>query len=128
MQATHATWQQDTTAKTDEWRKYIREGTRCRATQYEGSNQYCWQVYRDDFYQGGIVTGRDAAMAKADEMLALPIEEYNALVAVELKKDMRDLERKLLKLQPDADILPGYHLGYEAGVADTKRKIEAVLS
>jgi hypothetical protein len=125
---TTPTWQQDTSAKTDDWQLHIRDGTRCHVTQYEGRDDYCWQVYRNEAYQGGIVIGREAAIAKADEMLALPIEEYNALVADKLKAELREIERKLLKLQPDTDLLPGYNIGYEAGVIDTKRKIEAVLS
>jgi len=125
---TAPTWQQDTSAKTDTWRLRICEGTRCSVTQYEGSDNYCWQVYRDGFYQGGIVAGREAAIAKAAEMLDMPIEEYNALVADELKAELHEIERKLLKLQPDTNLLSGYHIGYQAGVVDTKRKIEAVLS
>ena len=125
---TAPTWQQDTSDKTDSWRKEVRQDTRCYALQCEGATSYCWQVYRDNFYQGGIIADRDAAMAKADEMLAMPIDEYNALVAIGLKNEMRKLERDLLRLQPNVEILRGYYLGYEAGVADTKRKAEAVLS
>lgn len=119
-----AIWQQDTSAETDQWRLHISKGTRSSVTQYVGTDDYCWQVYRNDFYLGGIVTGHEAAIAKADEMQAMPIEDYNAMVAANLMSDLLDIERKLIKLQPHTNLLAGY----EAGVTDTKRKIEAVLS
>jgi hypothetical protein len=96
-----------------------------------------WQAWRNGYCLSGIVGSLEAAMDMADAMLALPIEEFNARVAVDLREKLRGIECELLRLQPDAALLrlqpdaallPGFHAGYEQGVADTKRKIEAVLS
>mgnify|MGYP004704588543 CR=1 FL=1 len=122
------TWKQAENAATDTWKKPIGDGTHCYATQYAGSDDYNWQTWRNGYCISGIVTGRDSAMAKADEMLARPIEEFNAIVAAGLRADMKDIEKKLLIMQPDTTLLPGYHAGYEAGMEGMKRKIEAVLS
>lgn len=95
---------------------------------YDNSDYANWQAWRNGFYLSGIVCGVDAAKATAEAMLALPIEEFNARVAEDLREDLKKIERDLLRLQPDAHLLPGFHAGYEQGVLDTKRKIEAVLS
>lgn len=98
------------------------------AHRYDNSEDANWQAWRNGFCLSGIMRGLDAAKAMADEMLALPIEEFNARCAVSLREDLKKNERDLLRLQPDTHLLPGFHAGYEQGVADTKRKIEAVLA
>lgn len=125
---TTTTWQQDD-ATPDTWHRRI-DGyqTYGYIRQYEGSDSHNWQAVRNGYRLSGIVAGRDAAMAAAEAALAMPIDEFNAWVAIELKETLTRLERDLLSLCPDSQFLPGYHAGYEAGVADTKSKIEAVLA
>lgn len=98
------------------------------AHQYADRQDANWQAWRNGFCLSGIARGLDAAKAMADDMLALPIEEFNARVAEDLREDLKKIERDLLRLQPDTHLLPGFHAGYEQGVLDTKRKIEAVLA
>jgi len=120
-------WTKDTDAKTDCWERELGNQVRGHITQYEGTDRYCWQAVRGEYRLADIVTGRDAAMAQADATLALPIEEFNALVSAELEENLRKIERQLLAINPTADILPGYHAGYEAGVADTRRRIAQAI-
>lgn len=126
-------WKQDEKADTDQWNLPM-DGAAgyCygHISNYAGTNRYCWQAVRGDlrFRLSGIVEGREAAMAKADEALALPIDEFNTIVAGELREKLTELEQQLLFLQPGAQFLPGYHAGYEAGAADVKRKIAEALS
>lgn len=122
------TWIQDPTAPTDKWTRRIEYCVYGYICQYEGSNDYCWQARRGGHVLTGIVEGRDAAMAAADDTLALPVEKFNARVAVELRAQMKQLEKDLLALQPDADLLPGYHAGFEAGAASVRQQIAAVLN
>ena len=111
------------------WNRGSDHRTACGyAHQYDDSKDANWQAWRNGFCLSGIVRGLDAAKAMADEMLALPIEEFNARCAVSLREELKKNELDLLRLQPDTTLLPGFHAGYEQGVLDTKRKIEAVLS
>lgn len=87
----------------------------------------CWQAVRNRFRLSGVVTGVDAAKAEAERALALPIDEFNRLVVEDLRNDIKKLERDILTLAPETNLLPGYHAGYEAGTADMKRKVAAVL-
>lgn len=126
---TTATWKQDVSSVTDTWDCKIGPCDHLHISSFSpDSDRYSCQTWRGGFCLSSVVAGREAAMAKAEERLALPIEEFNARVADELFDRLRQIEGELLRLQPNADFLPGYHAGYEAGVADTKRKIEAVLS
>lgn len=124
------TWQQDPKADTDQW--YLRidgHDVYGHVSNYAGSDRYWWQVVRGDnrFYVSGIVVGRDAAMAKAVELLAVPLDDFNAIVAGNLREKLFEFEQQLLALQPDSHLLPGYHAGYEAGVAEVKRRIAAAI-
>lgn len=128
MDTQNPTWQQKTKADTETWERRLDFHTYGIVSNYQGTNTYCWQAVRGDFRLSGVIEGADAGMTQADATLDLPIDEYNARVANEVRKDLLELERKLLRLLPDGRLLPGYHAGYEAGMAETKRKIEAALS
>lgn len=121
-------WKQNLDSPTDRWDRHDDNGDRGHIRQYKDSDECYWQAIRNNFRLSGIVVGREAAIAEADGMLALPIGDFNALVAAYLMMDLRRLEHDLLILQPGGDPLPGYHAGYEAGQAAMKRKIEAALS
>lgn len=75
----------------------------------------------------GVVTGREAAANAAEETLALPVEEFNGRVTAQLMDDLWKIERDILRLSPAAEILPGYHAGYEDGAADVRRRITEAL-
>lgn len=120
-------WKKDAKAETDCWDLEIEERVYGHITQYAGSDRYCWQAVRSDFRLSGIVAGREAAANAAEETLALPIEEFNRRVTAELIDDLRKIERDILRLSPAAEILPGYHAGYEAGAADVRRRITDAL-
>ena len=120
-------WTQDQTARTDSWDWKIEARTYGYVTQYAGSESYCWQAVRGDFRLAGIEVGRGAAMNRAEETLALPIDEFNQRVTVELINDLRKIERDILRLSPATEILPGYHAGYEAGASDVRRRIAEAL-
>ncbi|MFH2082051.1 MAG: hypothetical protein ABIK08_11270 [Pseudomonadota bacterium] len=122
-----AEWEQDVNADTDTWNRRSATGTRCHISQYAGSDRYFWQTVRGDFRISGAVLGRLAAMNAAEETMALPVEEFNRQVTADLIDDLRRIERDILRLSPNTEILPGYHAGYEAGVADIKRRIEAAI-
>lgn len=121
-------WKQNLEAPTDQWDRHDESGDCGYISKYKGSDDYYWQTVRNNFRLAGIVVGREAAIAAADAKLALPIDDFNALVAADLIKNLRKLEQDLLILQPGGDYLPGYQAGYKAGQAAMKRKIEAVLS
>jgi hypothetical protein len=121
------TWKQNTEAATDQWDWEIADRTYGHITQYTGSDRYCWQAVRGDFRLAGTAVGRDASISQAEEIMALPIDEFNRRVTVELIDQLRKTERDILRLSPSAEILPGYHAGYEAGVADIRRRITAAI-
>jgi hypothetical protein len=125
---TTPTWQQETYEGRAIWQFKISDGTYLYVGNYAGTDDYSVQVRRNHFLISSIETGLDHAKEIAEARLSLPIEEFNAIVAAELRRDMLKIEQDLLRLQPDSQLLPGYHAGYEAGIADTKRKIKAVLS
>lgn len=112
---------------TDDWERRIDETSYCYVHQYENSDDCCWQVARSEGRLSGLIRGRDASMAKAEAVMALPVDEFKARVVAEMIDKMREIERDIVRLAPATDILPGYHAGYEAGVAAMKRKIEAVM-
>lgn len=101
--------------------------TYCAITNYAGSDDYCWHVIRGDARLHAIIHGSEAAMKKADEIMALPIDEFNARAVAVLINEIREIERQIMRIGPHADILPGYQAGYEAGIADIKRKIAAAI-
>lgn len=128
----NTTWTQRTDADTDTWERRI-DGGLCYVTQYKGSTSYNWQFWRGRHGLSGVVDAHDAAiskteaMAQAEAMEKLPVDEFNARVVADLVSDMHKIERDIASLSPTAAILPGYHAGYEAGVADTKRMIAAAI-
>lgn len=122
------TWKQMPDAATDEWDWVISGDSRCHATQYAGTENYCWQGVRGDFRLSGIVVGREAAMERAEEIIALPIEEFNRRVVVELMAKLHEIERDITRLSPSTDILPGYAAGYEAGISAIKCRISAAMN
>lgn len=110
-----------------DYERRIDATTSCAISNYEGSDDYFWQAVRGDARLHAIARGREVAMQKADEMIALPIEEFNARAVEKLVEDLREIELAIMRLAPSHEILPGYHAGYEAGVADIKRKIAAAI-
>ncbi len=123
----HEDWKRNEKADTDQWDRVFAERIYCHVTQYSGSDSYCWQTARGDFRLAGVVRGREAAMEAAEETMALPVDEFNRRVTAELIDDLRKIERDIMRLSPTTDLLPGYHAGYEAGTADTRRRIVAAL-
>lgn len=123
-----ATWIQDMTAATDQWR-FLVDGcdTYGYIHNYAGSNDYCWQAIRGGARVSGITKGREASMAKAEEMLSLPVEDFNVIASADLLERLHELEREIVALQPCSKYLPGYRAGYEAGAADVKRRISYAL-
>lgn len=127
------TWVQNTEHPTDQWdivisgSIYLDNRIYGHITQYEGSDSYCWQAVRGEDRLSGIAVGREAAMAMAEETLALPVEEFNSRIVAEYVDTLRALEKKILRLSPASDLLPGYHAGYEAGAADIKRRLSTLL-
>lgn len=120
-------WKQNTQTDTDQWDWEIADRTYGLITQYAGTDRYCWQAVRSDFRLSGIAVGRDAAISQAEEIMALPVDEFNRRVTVELIDKLREVERDILRLSPSTDLLPGYHAGYEDGVADVRRRIAAAI-
>ena len=123
------TWKQDTTSPTDCWERSHAEsgGDIGYIRRYDTSNDYLWQVFRSTFHLAGNAPGRDLALAAADAALGMPIEEFNALVAADLKIKLLDLEKELLRLEPSANFTPGFRIGFEAGQAYVKEKIMEVM-
>lgn len=93
-----------------------------------GCKGWNWQAVRGDHRLSGSAETRKEAMECAEWMLSLTAEDFNERVAEGLLDELHIIERKLLRLLPAIDLLPGYAAGYESGVADTKRKIEEVLA
>ncbi len=122
-----AAWTQDTAARTDTWDRDISHRTYCHIAQYEGTDRYCWQAVHGDYRLSGIEPGREAAMAQADATMALPLDEFNAQVSAAIKETMADLERKLLNIDPTAALLPGYHIGFQDGIAHARRLVGEAL-
>ena len=122
-------WKQDETAPTDLWNRYAGASNDDRGyiRQYEGSSNYYWHTKRGGFTIAGLRSSRETAMTAANEALEMPLEEFNAQVVARLKNELLDIERDLLRLQPDADVSPGYRIGFEAGQAYVKEKIMAVM-
>ena len=123
----HEGWVQNTKAETDQWDRVFAERTYCHISQYSGSEEYCWQAVRGDFRLAGLARGRETAMERAEEIMALSIEEFNLKVTADLIDDLRKIERDIMRLSPTTKLLPGYHAGYEAGIADVKRRIAAAI-
>ena len=109
------------------WERLIDATTYCAITNYSGSDDYCWHAVRGSARLHGLIRGHESAMQKADEVIAIPIEEFNELAVEKLLSELLELERAILLLAPAAKVLPGYASGYEAGAADTKRRIMAAI-
>lgn len=125
----HAEWIQRANSETDTWTFEVdKRNIYGYISNYAGTEKYNWQAVRDFKTLSGIVIGREASMVKAEEALALPIEDFIEAIAAELREELYERERKLFALQPCSKYLPGYHVGYEAGAADVKRRIEEVMS
>lgn len=120
-------WTQLPNSDKDDWERYTGAGTYCAITNYAGTDDYCWHAARGEARLYGSMRGREAAMQQADALMALPVEEFNARAVAELIDELRDIEGKILRLAPDINVLPGYHAGFEAGIADTRRKILSAL-
>lgn len=128
MRTTSPDWRHENHDGRDTWGARIDNETRLYVGNYTGTDNWCAQTWRNGNVVSSIETGLDTAKAKAEERLAMPIEEFNAIVAADLKTKLIEIERELLRLIPDARLLPGFHAGYETGVSDTKRKIKAALA
>lgn len=120
-------WKRDHEAATDTRTCRIEDCVLGYISQYPDINRYNWQAIRGQFRLTGIEADSDAAIACAEEALALPIEEFNRLVAKDLIDDFQRIERDILLLSPGTKLLPGYRAGYDAGVADIKRKVASAL-
>jgi hypothetical protein len=120
-------WTRNDNASTEEWRRNLEAGIYGYISQYAYSETYCWQAVRGDFRLSGLAEGKEAAIQTAEETLALPIDEFNRRVTVNLIGELREVERKIHALSPNMDILPGYQAGFEAGAADIKRRIAAAM-
>ena len=120
-------WMLNPEAATDEWRREVAPRVSCMVSQYEGTDNYFWQAARADDRLSGIARGKLTAMLQAEDTMALPIEEFNRLLAAKLIEEFQQMERDILRLSPSTDLIPGYHAGYEAGVADVKRRIAAAI-
>lgn len=97
---------------------------------YEDSDKIYYFVDRTEakHHLDGLLQDRSAAIEKVEEALWLPIEDFNALVASKLRREIVRLEQQLLDvLPPGGKQSRDYSLGYTAGVADTKRKTREVL-
>lgn len=121
-------WTKRPGAENDDWERDLGAGTYCAVTQYAGSDDYCWHVHRAGARLHGVIRGREYAMQHADAIMALPVYEFNARAVAKLIDELREIETSILRLAPDAAVLPGYHAGFEDGAADTRRKILAVLN
>lgn len=126
-----AGWEQDKLALTDEWRRRL-SGGGLDCVDYGFIHQYfskdyCWQAHRGGYCVAGLAPDRESAMAAADNALAMPLEEFNALVVADLKEKIRVIERDLQRLQPDIILSNGYLIGYEDGQCALRRRIMAVM-
>ena len=120
-------WVQDHKASKETWNREDGAGGYCYIGKYIGSGGYNWQAWRGEIRLSGSADSREAAMQLADEMIALPVEEFNERGLIDLVDNLRRIEQKIARLSPTASILPGYHTGYEAGLAEAKRRIEQTL-
>lgn len=110
-----------------EWERQIDATTYCAITNYSGSDDYCWHAVRGKARLHGITRGSEASMRHADEIMALPVDEFNARAVANLLDELREIERTILSIAPSAEILPGYQAGYENGAADVKRALAAAI-
>lgn len=123
-------WEKDASTTTDRWYKRLKESGWDHAVvdQVEATDRYIWRVTRRGFSHSGIKTGRGSTMGVADDLLNMPIDQFNKLVAVRIREEIASREQDLLKLQPETDVSPGYVNGFHDGVLHMKQKIMAVLS
>lgn len=125
--STTTTWAQDRADKKDKWDRTDTNGTRGYVRKFEHAYGYFWQAERNDYRLTGSGVDREAAMAKADEAMALPTDEFNRRICENLMIDIRRIERAILQLSPHTDLLPGYHAGYEAGLAHARQLVASAL-
>lgn len=123
-----AEWKQAANDEHDTWHldRYS-TAKRGYVSQYTNGCGYNWQAYRGDHCLSGSAPDRDAAMAAAEATLALPVDEFNARVLAKLTEELFELEKQILDVAPSSQLLPGYHAGYEAGVAAIRSRIEEAL-
>ena len=121
-------WVKDANTTDNVWRKNHPSDEHGYVSQYNHTKAFCWQSVRYDHRVSGIAHTLDEAMLKADESLALPIEEFNNMVAERYLKELHEIERKILELKPAQKLLAGYRAGYEDGMAETKAKIAKALN
>lgn len=120
-------WIQDANDN-DRWYKNKHQKEYGHIAHLSDTHKFCWQAARHGHRLTGIAADIEEAMRKADEKLALPIEEFNNLVATELLEELNKLERQILELKPAPKLLAGYHAGYEDGIAETTAKIAKALN
>lgn len=121
-------WVKDANATDNVWRKNKGSAEYAYVSQYDNLSRFCWQSIRNHHCTSGITNTFDDAKRKADEGLALPIEEFNNLVAERYLEELHEIERKILELKPAQKLLAGYHAGYEDGMAETTAKIAKALN
>ena len=96
-------------------------------SQYAGEDRYNWQDIRGGHRLSSIETGAEAAMAACDASMALSDDEFNARAAAALIDDIMRFEERLIELQPNTTLLPGYHAGFEAGFTKARESVLAAL-
>lgn len=123
-------WLVDETKSTPTWRRGANYDTYGYVAKLDYVSGYNWQAVRNglDNRISGSAPTPEAAMAAADAALAMPFETFAAQVVQELVDQLRGIEAQIIALSPTREILPGYHAGYEAGVAETRRRIEEALA
>lgn len=107
----------------NDWERYLGDGAYCAISQYAGSDDYCWHAVRGEARLHAIAHGREAAMQKAEEAMALSVEEFNDRAVAMLIDEMQKLEKTILRIAPHKQIMAGYQAGFEDGVNAARRKI-----
>lgn len=126
-------WEQDHGARRETWYLKITDDPTAYgyAAPYDiGGNsagRWHWQAVRGDHRLSGSAETCDDAKQAAHATLSLSVEDFNARVAENLRHELTTLEGKLLRLQPDATLLRGYHAGFEAGHCAAVRLMGAAL-
>lgn len=91
------------------------------------ASAYNWQVYLNEFTDArlsGSLPGLDDAKVHAEHLMALPDDEFNALIVGVMTEKLNEVAANILKLSPTAQVLPGF----SAGVAAERHRIETCLS
>ncbi|MDZ4255639.1 MAG: hypothetical protein U1A72_23975, partial [Sulfuritalea sp.] len=127
-------WKRDESSTNDTWHLTFNGRARGYVSKYgleygygPADRGYNWQAIRDDERISGSAPDAETAIARTEEILALPVEEFNRRVAKNLVDEFRQIEQRILRLAPETDLLPGYQAAYEAAVADIRRKIVTAI-